>query len=1118
MKCTKCQFENPKDSKFCLECGKKLELQCPQCGKTLPILAKFCNQCGQKMKELEAKEISMPESEGERKHVTVLLSDLSGYTAMSEKLDPEELKEIMSGIFGEVAQVIAKYDGFIEKYVGDAAMALFGVPKAHEDDAIRAIKAGREIHKFVEDKSAELEEKIGFPLSMHTGIATGLVVTGQINFERGTHGVSGEALNIASRLSSLANPGEILVDRETFRRAEEYIKFEKLELTSLKGKTEKILPYKFVSEREAPITSHLSHIKADLIGRNVELLQLNEGLEQLLENKGTVFLIYGDAGTGKSRLIEEFKLNVDQTQIQWYEGHAYPYSQNIPYFPIINLFNQALNIQESDSPHEIEVKIESYVKNMEGGKQDIAPYIGSLYGLHHNEVESSGPQDRRGRLLRAIQTVFLSISQIKPTVFLLEDLHWFDPSTLEIIRIVLTEIRLPAIFLCTYRLPFSLFSGQLTTKIKNPLREILIQKLSPSETQVMTKSLLKAENLPQTLFNFILSKVEGNPFFLEEVIKSLIETKTLIRENGHWKLTKSIDDSIVPSTIHGVISARIDNLELEMKQILQEASLIGRHFLYKILNRITKYENKLESYLHGLEQIDLIKTKSLHPELEYLFKHALTQEVVYNGILKKKRHVLHENIGRVIEQLFQDRIPEFYETLAFHYKNSLSLDKALEYLLKSGDKSLRNYALEESHQYYKEAFSLLADKPNRTEIEDCSLIDIVVQWALVFCYKADFKQLFEILISYEKIVENLGFSNRKGMFYAWLGWSHFHKGNPKKAYENFSSALKIGEEIGDRQIIAYANTWLAFSCAEMGLFNEGLNHAKIGQKLGREVDLTYESDYYVIHISLNVEAYINFFLGKWQNVLESGENILEFGLEHHCVRSEVSGYFYIGLAKLLTGQPALAIDYFYKVVNKAVDPFFINLGKCYLAFGYIMSEEPQKSEDLLKEVSDFCNTYDQRFIGLPASLFYGLVLSATGQINQGINFLETARKEFEVNNRKFFLAFSEFMIGTTILKLVLSPSFNSIIKNETGNEKVLNYMSLENAKEHLITSIEISKKIGSLFVSGQGYLSLGHIYAIEKNLNEAKKCFNEAVKAFDTCKLEALSIQAKDALSSVAAI
>ena len=918
MKCTECQFDNREGAKFCSECGLKFEFSCPECGTSIRAHGKFCDECGcvleppkeifddvsdagsppiQPAVRINAEDVAL--SVGERKHVTVLFSDLSGYTTMTEKLDPEEVKEIMSRIFGEIAHVLTKYEGFIERFIGDEVMAVFGVPKTHDDDPLRAIKAVIEIHELVERISPQLEDKLGQPLSMHSGINTGLVVTGEVKLGHGTYGLTGDAINTASRLQGIAKAGEILVGYQTYRQTEGYFQFEKLESTKVKGKTEKVQPYKYVSERKAPLTHQLSDIKADLIGRNVELHQLKKGFEQLLTGKGNVFLIYGDAGTGKSRLIEEFKLKLDQTQIQWYEGHAYQYAQNMPYFPIIHLFNQALKIQDDNSPHEIEKKIESFVDSMEGAKQSIAHYIGSLYGLNYTEVESSGPQDRRNRLLRAIQSVFFSISQKRPTVFLLEDLHWFDPSTLAVIRKMLTQIRLPAIFLCTYRLPFALFSGQLITKIKNPLNEIHIRQLSPSETQHMLKSLLKAEHLPQSLFDFILSKLEGNPFFLEEVIKSLIESKTLVRENGHWNLKKSIDDSHIPSTIHGVISARIDNLELEMKQVLQEASLIGRQFLYKILNRITRYENKLDSCLHGLEQIDLIKTKSLIPEIEYLFKHALTQEVVYDGILKKKRQTLHESIGQVIEQLFQDRIAEFYETLAFHYKNSLSLDKALDYLLKSGDKSLRNYALEEAHQYFKEAFNLLADKQNRTETEDFTLIDIIVQWGLVFCYLGDFSQLSKILNSYERIAGNFVSSNRKGMFYAWLGWTHFHKGNPQKAYDYLTIALKIGEEIEDSQIIAYTNTWLGLSCAELGLFNEGLNHAKIGQKLSQKIDLNYESDFYAIHISLNVEAYINFSLGKWKNVLESGNNILKFGLEHHCIRSEVTGYFYIAIAQLL---------------------------------------------------------------------------------------------------------------------------------------------------------------------------------------------------------------------------
>jgi class 3 adenylate cyclase len=200
MRCPKCQLENDERSKFCLECGQRLELECPQCGKILPLLAKFCNQCGQKLEEVAEAEKRVPEADGERKHVTVLFSDLSGYTALSEKLDPEEVKEITSRIFSKISQVVNKYEGFVEKFVGDAVMALFGAQKAHEDDPIRAIKVAREIHELVDAVSTEREKKIGHAISMHTGINTGLVVTGEMSLEKGTHGVAGDTINVAFRL------------------------------------------------------------------------------------------------------------------------------------------------------------------------------------------------------------------------------------------------------------------------------------------------------------------------------------------------------------------------------------------------------------------------------------------------------------------------------------------------------------------------------------------------------------------------------------------------------------------------------------------------------------------------------------------------------------------------------------------------------------------------------------------------------------------------------------------------------------------------------------------------------------------------------------------------------
>ena len=330
MKCPKCQFENPEGAKFCRDCGTSLELDltCPNCGSSHPPGSKFCIECGHDLtipSEPPPKDDSEPKPhapepvadesittpgviEGERKHVTALFSDLSGYTAMSERLDPEEVKEITSRIFGEISQIVSKYDGFIEKFVGDAIMALFGVPKAHEDDPVRAIKAAGEIHDLVQAISPELEEKVGKPLSMHTGINTGLVVTGEVNLEKGTHGVAGDTINLAARLSSLAKANEIIVGQDTYHQAEGYFAFEGLEPTRVKGKTEPIQIYKALSLEEQPSTTHRHRgLRADLIGREVELAQLGEAAQKLRQGKGAIFSICGEIGTGKTRLVEDFK-------------------------------------------------------------------------------------------------------------------------------------------------------------------------------------------------------------------------------------------------------------------------------------------------------------------------------------------------------------------------------------------------------------------------------------------------------------------------------------------------------------------------------------------------------------------------------------------------------------------------------------------------------------------------------------------------------------------------------------------------------------------------------------------------------------------------------------------
>jgi len=789
MKCPKCQIDNREEAKFCRQCGFKFERTCPSCGHECPDGSAFCDECGCNLQpdkktsdnilENEAPSISLsadghPGDDayiiGERKHVTVLFSDLTGYTAMSEKLDPEDVKEITSRIFGEVSEIVSKYDGFIEKYAGDAMMALFGIPTAHEDDPIRTVKAAREIHERVNRISPEIENRTGQPISMHTGITTGLVVTGEVNMKIGTHGSAGDTINCAARMSSLAKPDEILIDMDTCRQSEGHFECEYLDTAPVKGKSHPVQIHKVLTQRDKPFTIHrLSGMRADLVGRKVELAQMEESVGRLREGTGAIFSICGDAGTGKSRLVEEFKSTLDLKKVQWLEGHAYAYSQNIPYFLLIDLLNEAFQIQESDSPEKVREKIESRLEYLAVEKDKVAPYVGSLYALGHPEIDNLDPEFWKSSLQKSIQATLSALARRQPAVICLEDLHWADPSSIELVRTVLTEFRYPALFLCVYRPPFSIFTTHQVSGMGKICREIKLQDLSTSESQDMVESLLKTDTVPIELRRFIQEKVEGNPFYLVEVINALIESAALIRDNGSWLLTRPISESDISSTIHGVISARLVRLEKKTKRILQEASVIGKAFLYKILKQVTNIDSHIDKYLSSLERFDLIRTRSFQPELEYVFKHALTQDVVYSGLLKKERQAIHERIALIMEQLFHDRLPEFYETLAFHFKQGRSIHKAVEYLMKSGEKSIKRYAVEESHQYYKQGFELLSLKSDKSKEEKNLLIDLLNQWSKVFYYRGDFKGMNNVLKPHEKMAELLEDETRLGSFCIWLG-------------------------------------------------------------------------------------------------------------------------------------------------------------------------------------------------------------------------------------------------------------------------------------------------------------------------------------------------------------
>jgi class 3 adenylate cyclase len=1134
MKCPNCQFANREGAKFCGKCGHNFEVICQECGTKNRSENNFCNECGCNLqpdlelldKVSKAESQSFPPSSektssavspiaGERKHVTVLFSDLTGYTAMSELLDPEKVKEITTQIFDQISKIISKYDGFVEKYAGDAVMALFGAEKAHEDDPVRAIRAAREIHNLVNYLSPQFEEIIEQPLSMHTGINTGLVVTGEVDLEKGTHGVAGDTINVAARLSGLGKADDILAGLDTYNQAEGYFDFDELESAQIKGKSKPVRIFKVLTPKDIPIKIHRLHgLRAELVGRKVEMSQLSDAVERLKEGSGTIFSIAGPAGTGKSRLVKEFKEGLNLAEIQWLEGHAYPYTQNIPYYPLINLLSRALRIEEGDPPEKVREKIESGSSDLIGEHDEYIAYIGSLFSLSYPEIEEVSPEYWQDQLQKAIQAILSALAQQGPTIIRLEDLHWADPSFLELIRLLLTEFREPVLFLCIYRPVISLFTSHQIRSMANPYQEILLQDLSPSDSQVMVESLLKTTTIPSDLKRFIQDKVEGNPFYIEEAINSLIESETLIRDNGGWKVNRAIGEFDISSTIHGVISGRLDRLEKETKRILQEASVIGRAFLYDILKKITGLKDQVDRSLQGLERLDLIRTRSLRPELEYIFKHALTQEVVYNGLLKKERKAIHERIGLVMEQLFHDRLPEFYETLAFHFAQGKSALKAVDYLMKSGEKSLKRYAVEESHRYFKQAYGIISNKPSRTREEQGILIDLIISWAFVFYYRGDVNGMKILFNRHESDALSLDNKARLGMFNAWIGFSSWCQGSKlEKAYQYLLSALKLGEESNDQKVVGYAGAWLTWVCAELGRLDEAITYGK----RAREIARYFPSDQYLNFKPVAGIAFTYWTKGEAKKAFEYGKTNLHYGKKHSNVRSTVLGHYGIGWNHLIIGDYASAVESFSKATQVAKDPFYAHVSRTLLGGSYLLNGQYHDAEDILKDTAVFCHKFGVEMNGTWSDLYLGLVSISKGQMSQGLNMIKEARRVFLENQRKAAYITAEYIIGKIYFQLASGPgpqSISVLVRNIGFIAK--NFpVAGKKAETHLTNAIDMATKIGAQSILGEAYLDLGLLHKAKKRTEQAKECISKAIDYFEKCEAEVYLKQAKEAFESL---
>jgi predicted ATPase/class 3 adenylate cyclase/ribosomal protein L40E len=821
MKCPKCQFENPVGIQFCGKCGTKLAKICSQCGFDNPPGFDFCGKCGQILaepqspppvdysqplsytpKHLADKILSArPSMEGERKQVTVLFADVKGFTSISEKLDPEKVRNLISECLVYFTEEVHRYEGAIAQFLGDGVMALFGAPIAHEDAPQRALYAALAIRDRLR-RYAEKLKKDGIDFKMRIGLNTGLVVVGRIGDDLTMeYTAMGDTVNLASRMESAAEPGTIQVAENTYRLSKDYFDFKALGEIDVKGKKEPVKAYQLTGIGRARTRLGVSVARGltPFVGRQRELDQLMHCYSQVREGQGQVVGIVGEPGVGKSRLLLEFIRFLPREEYTYLEGECLQYGSSIPYLPFLEILRAYFGFTEGEQEFLIKSKLEQGIAHLDEKLRGFLPPLQDILSLkvENREYLKLEPQQRREQAFDALRAILVRESQNRPLILAIDGLQWIDKTSEEFLTYLIgglasTHVLLVLLYRPEYTHPWG---------SKTYYSQVRTDQLPPNMSNDLVRAILGGEDVAPALRTLILDRATGNPLFMEELTHSLLENGSIKKKDHQYVLSKKPSEIQVPETIQGIIAARIDRLQEDLKHTMQVASVIGKDFAYRILQTITGMQQELKSWLLNLQELEFIYEKSLFPELEYMFKHALTQEVAYNSLLLQRRKEIHESIGKAIEELYPDRLAEFYEVLAYHYSAAESWEKAYQYLKLSGDKTLRTHSRWEPFRFYKEALQALRKLP---ESEENKRRDIDIRLSLIspMSYLYFPEDSLEILQEGERLSRELGDERSLARFHAGLGIYYATRGDRSRAREYLEDAFQAAKKVQDPDLMA----------------------------------------------------------------------------------------------------------------------------------------------------------------------------------------------------------------------------------------------------------------------------------------------------------------------------
>lgn len=827
MKCPKCQHFNDVAAKFCEECAAPLAKTCANCGYQLSPTAKFCPECAQPtgVSASVASSFGAPETytpghlaskilnsraalEGERKQVTVLFADLKGSMEMLADRDPEEARKLLDPVLELMMEAVHHYEGTVSQVAGDGIMALFGAPLAHEDHAVRACYAALRMQDRIKRHAENVFNTHGVNLQARVGLNSGDVVVRAIGSDlHMDYSAIGRTTHLASRMEQLASPGNILLTPSTFDLVDGFVTVKSLGTVPIKGLIDPLEVHELTGV--GPVRTRFQSVArrglTPFVGRERELEQLRHAQQLAGSGHGQVVALVAEAGVGKSRLVYELTHSPVLDGWRVMECAAVSYGKAMSYLSVANLLKGYFEITEQDSLQTIGDKVKTKLLALDGA---LAPTLPAMLALLDVPVKDAtwqalDPAQRRRQMLDGVRHLLLREARNQRLLLICEDLHWVDGETQALLNGLVEALASARILLlATYRPEY-----QHSWAGKIYYSQLRLDVLAGESGGLLLDALLGNDPTLPSLKQLLAN--HGNPFFLEETVRTLVETKAIEGTSGSYRLTRPIEAIQVPSTVQVILASRIDRLSLEDKHLLQIAAVIGRRVPFSLLRAIADLPDEaLRGRLDHLQTAEFVFETGLYPDLEYSFKHAITQEVAYGGILQDRRRKLHAQIVSSIETLHHNRLDEQIELLAHHGVQGELGEKAAEYLRRAGQKARARSALSDARVWFEQALVVLEGLPETKGTLEPSF-EICLELRHILFSLDEVHRGLEHLREAEVLAERLNDDHRRGRVCAELIHTHTTLGELDEALGTGTRALEFAARLGDLKLSIQATSYLA---------------------------------------------------------------------------------------------------------------------------------------------------------------------------------------------------------------------------------------------------------------------------------------------------------------------